>query len=182
MVQAAAILRALSRFFAGDHGCGRLAVGDLLAQVRSGNRGEAVGRQVERFHNDFIHALAGGAFDAFHQRGDECGFGNQVLEFDERDAGELCGDGHDHNVGVGYGFGTVAGGGHVAWQHFHAGQANTVVMVVANVFHNLRFDGPHSHIVACIGKHLTESGSPSSCAQYRHVRHICSLHYSGHHS
>ena len=22
----------------------------------------------------------------------------------------------------------------------------------------------------------------SSCAQYRHVRHICSLHYSGHHS
>ena len=100
----------------------------------------------------------------------------------ERDAGELCGDGHDHNVGVGYGFGTVAGGGHVAWQHFHAGQANTVVMVVANAFHNLRFDGPHSHIVACIGKHLTESGSPSSCAQYRHVRHICSLHYSGHHS
>ena len=93
-----------------------MTIGDFLGQVRSGNGGEPVGRQVKGFADDFVHTLVGATLDALHQADDDGVIGNQSLEFDECHSRELRGDGHDYDVRVLDGFGAIPSGGHVVRQ------------------------------------------------------------------
>ncbi len=105
--------------------------------------------------------------------------GNEPFEFGQRHPRELRRDGDDHDVGIRHGLGAVTRRGHVVRQLLHAGQAHAVVMVVADSLDDLRFDGPHGHVIARVGKHPSESRSPSTCAQHRYIRHIRSLDCCG---
>ena len=160
---------------AGDDGGGRLARGDLLAQIRSGDGGEPVLRQAEGLGDDLVHPFAGGAFDALHQGDDDGVAGDQVAERFERDAGGLRGNGDDDDLRSPDGLGAIAGGGHVLGETFDAGQADGVVVTVADAFDDFGFDGPHRHVVARIGQHLTECRAPRACAQYRDLHRSAPL-------
>ena len=152
-----------------------MAIGDLLGQVRAGDGGETFSGQVEGFAHDLVHALVGVALEAFHQADHDGVFGDQSLEIGECHAGELGGDGHNHDFGSLDRFGTVAGGGHALRQLLNGGQADTVVPVVADIFDDFRLTGPHGHLIAGIRQHLTESGTPCSCTENRDLlTHIVS--------
>ena len=146
-----------------------MTIGDFLGQVRSGNGGEPVGRQVKGFADDFVHTLVGATLDALHQADDDGVIGNQSLEFDECHSRELRGDGHDYDVRVLDGFGAIPRGGHVVRQLFDGRQAHGVVVVIANALDNLLLLGPHGHRVACVRQHLAESSTPCSCTENRYI-------------
>ncbi len=146
-----------------------MTIGDFLGQVRSGNGGEPVGRQVKGFADDFVHTLVGATLDALHQADDDGVIGNQSLEFDECHSRELRGDGHDYDVRVLDGFGAIPSGGHVVRQLFDGRQAHGVVVVIANALDNLLLLGPHGHRVACVRQHLAESSTPCSCTENRYI-------------
>ena len=143
-----------------------MTVGDLFAQVRSGNRGETLSRQVEGLADHFIHALLGVPLDALHQADDDGGIGNQVLELGERHARELGGDGDDDDIGVLDGLRPVARGGHVVGQLGDGRQTNGIVVPVADALHDFGLDGPHRHVIARVCHHLTKSGAPCAGTQY----------------
>lgn len=140
-----------------------------------GDRGESLGRQIERLANHLVHALAGALLNALHQRDDECGIWNEPFEFLERAACVLRGDGHDDHVGMRNRFGSVAGRLHIVRQFLHARQTHRIPVLGLDCLHDLRLDRPHHHIVARIGKHLTEGGSPRAGAQNCDIRHAYSL-------
>ena len=66
--------------------------------------------------------------------------------------------------------GNIAGGAKVGWQH-HTWHVITVAAGVVDLFGSFVAPGPQPNVVAGVGKHLGESGSPTSGSHDRYFAH-----------